>query len=586
MRRAQKAQKSQNLCIVAVVQAHMGSARVPGKALKPIAGQPLIWHVVHRLKASRLIEEVAIATTTHPLDDAIVEFAQTHGIAVVRGPQDNALARCARAAELLDADIVVRVACDAPFVDAGLVDHLVAALIEQGGDYVQFEDEVCGIEPLTRRALDKLMMDAHDDPIAREQVGGYFRLHPDFGTAARAEPYASPAPRLTIDTPDDLAFVETLRARLDARAGEAALGDLKLLLEREPAHRSQNGAGGLALIRCDGGGLFGYGRVKRMIALARTLRDREGIGALFAVHGSDDVLIPIRRAGFEAHLIGADSRSLSSLIDAQRPDLLILDCQGFTRSEVSQLSEKVELTAAIDDTSDARLAADLAYYPPLPQAEHLDWHGSACLPRIGWEWALLGPGQTTAAKRSMSPRPTLLVAMGGSDSAGLTLRMARALAPLDPVFRARFVIGPGMAEREQTARTIVELKSNFETIEGADDLATEYASADLALTAFGVMAYELASFGVPALYLCRSEDDALSASAFEYAGMGVSLGAAAKTSDEQIAKSVWALLGDAARRRDMRASGMMTIDGEGAARIAADLAGALAVRRTPKAAAL
>ncbi len=179
----------------------------------------------------------------------------------------------------------------------------------------------------------------------------------------------------------------------------------------------------------------------------------------------------------------------------------------------------------------------------------------------------------------MSPRPTLLVAMGGSDCAGLTLRMAEALAPLDPAFRARFVIGPGMAQREQTARAIVRLGSNFETIEGADGLATEYASADMALAAFGVMAYELAAFGVPALYLCRSEEDALSASAFEYAGMGVSLGPAARVPDTQIAKSVWALLGDTARRREMRAAGPMAIDGEGAARIAADLGAALAARR-------
>ena len=49
------------------------------------------------------------------------------------------------------------------------------------------------------------------------------------------------------------------------------------------------------MIRCDGGGQFGYGHVKRMIALARALRDREGIGAFFAVNGSEDALLPIRR---------------------------------------------------------------------------------------------------------------------------------------------------------------------------------------------------------------------------------------------------------------------------------------------------
>jgi spore coat polysaccharide biosynthesis protein SpsF len=395
--------------------------------------------------------------------------------------------------------------------------------------------------------------------------------------------------RLTIDTPDDLAFAEAVHARLQVKAGEASLGDLLLLLEREPALRSLNrhvrqkqlvAQGGLAMIRCDAGGEFGFGHVKRMIVLASALRDREGIGAIFAVNGSEDALVPVRRAGFEGELIGHDAAKLQSLIDERRPDFLLLDCRdGPSRTELAALSKGVEISAVIDDASERRLVTDFAYYPPVPQANRLDWIGSGCTPRIGWEWALLGLDRNSGQPKTLSPRPTLLVAMGGSDPQRLTMRAARALARLDPIFRARFVIGPGMANRESVASSIVKLRSNFETIEGADDLANEYASADFALAAFGVTAYELASFGVPALYLCLTEDHALSASAFEYAGLGISLGVAEAASDQRIAKSVWALLGDPMRRREMRAAGLMTVDGEGAARIAADLANALAARR-------
>ena len=158
----------EHLRIVAVIQARMGSTRLPGKVLKPVAGKPLLWHIIHRLKASHLIEDIAIATTTNPLDDAIVEFGAAEGVSVVRGPEDDVLARFARAAEQLDADIIVRVSSDAPFIDAGFVDHLIASMIEQDGDYVLMEDGVAcaheGVDPLTRRALDKLMMDASHDP--------------------------------------------------------------------------------------------------------------------------------------------------------------------------------------------------------------------------------------------------------------------------------------------------------------------------------------------------------------------------------------------------------------------------------------
>ncbi len=383
---------SDHLRIVAVIQARMGSTRLPGKVLKPIAGQPLLWHIVHRLERSQFIERIAIATSTNPLDDAIVEFGREHGVPVVRGAEDNVLTRFARAADLLDADVIVRVNADAPFVDAGFIDHLIAAMIEDNADYVLLEDGAVtahqGVDPMSRRGLDKLMMDAADDPVAREHVTGYFKLHPDFVRIARARPYprlAREGARLTVDTPDDLAFVETVHQRLAAKAGEASLEDLLLLLEREPDLARLNGhvqqkslgaQGGVALIRCDGGGRFGYGHVKRMVALAKALRDREGMGALFAVNGTADALAPIRSAGFEAALVDGndDETALASLIDARKPDMLICDMrEGLGREGLARLSKSVSLTAVVDDGSNRRLAADLAYYPPLPQVARLDW---------------------------------------------------------------------------------------------------------------------------------------------------------------------------------------------------------------------
>ncbi|MBV9540370.1 MAG: hypothetical protein JO167_03810, partial [Alphaproteobacteria bacterium] len=91
--------------------------------------------------------------------------------------------------------------------------------------------------------------------------------------------------------------------------------------------------------------------------------------------------------------------------------------------------------------------------------------------------------------------------------------------------------------------------------------------------------------GVPALYLCLTEDHAQSASAFEASGMGYSLGVADDVSDSEIARETLALLTNANRRREMRTAGLTTIDGNGPARIAADLAQALNARRaTTKAA--
>jgi spore coat polysaccharide biosynthesis protein SpsF len=592
------ASEREHVRVVALVQARMGSTGLPGKGLKPIAGQPLLWHVVHRLKTCRLLEDIAVATSSNAADDAIVEWCNTHGVTVVRGPENDALAAHARAAEKLDADIIVQASCDAPFIDAGLVDHLVATLIEQDGDYVVMDNETGqeGVEAFSRRALDRLMMDAAHDPAARAQVTGYFRLHPEFVRIVHAAPFGPAVKkedRLAIDSPGDVALVEAVHARLEAKAGEASLADLLLLLEREPelkalpapASPSRPTGGGtsgrLALIRCDGGGKFGYGHVKRMVALARALRDSHGIGAIFALNGSEDAARPIRRSGFDVTMLEHDFH-FENLVRENRPDLLILDGrEGPSRAQLEELKRSVAVTAVIDDGHERRLAADYAYYPPVPGALALNWNGSHALPRIGWEWALLGLNPAQVRKRAPGARPTVLVAMGGSDPHGLTLRMGKALAVLDTAYRIRFIIGTGTKDPGAVARGLVALKKNYETVEGADDLSVEYANADVAVCAFGVTAYELAACGIPAIYLGLTEDHVRSASAFADAGMGLNLGLADKVSDADIARFLQWLLNKPAARREMRKQGMALLDGQGASRIAADLATALTEARTP-----
>jgi spore coat polysaccharide biosynthesis protein SpsF len=587
--------------VVAIVQARMGSTRLPGKVLRPIAGKPLLWHVVHRLKRCRRLDAIVVATSLNPRDDAIESFCRAETIEVVRGPEDNVLARFALAAEKTQADVVVRVSSDAPLLDASFIDHLVDALIAQDGDYVQLEPgALCaheGVDPFSRRALDKLVREAADDPVAREHVSGYFKLHPEFVRIVYAAPdprLARKSARLTVDTPDDLAFIETLHDRLNAKAGEASLSDLLLLLEREPqlgainAHVRQKplqAEGGLALIRCDGGGMLGFGHVKRSLTLAQNLRDREGLGVIFALNGEEEAAATIRRAGFETIVLPRISQTTAfvSLVGAKKPDVLIADARtNLSRDMLARIRTHVHVLAVIDDASDRRLSATHAYYPPAPQIKNLSWKGAHTQVREGWEWALLGfdPARVSAAPAPRNAaRPTLVVSMGGSDPLDLTRLAARGLAKITAPFRARFIIGPGFRGAPALSREIEAMNPGFEVVQGLDDLGSEFVAADLALISFGVTAYELAAMGVPALYLAISDDHALSASSFEKAGMGAVLGLGRVLRPDDVARGIWKLLLDPDRRRDMRAAGLTTVDGRAGERIAADLAQALAETR-------
>src|SRR6202012_2843200 len=106
-------------------------------------------------------------------------------------------------------------------------------------------------------------------------------------------------------------------------------------------------------------------------------------------NGSEDAAAPIRRAGFKAVMLDAGT-DLPSLVDANKPDILLLDGrEGPSRAELEKLKRAIPVTAVIDDGHERRLAADYAYYPPVPGAVALDWAGSNTLPRIGWGWGVL-----------------------------------------------------------------------------------------------------------------------------------------------------------------------------------------------------
>src|SRR5471030_899331 len=95
--------------VVAVIQARMSSSRLPGKVLLPIAGKPLLWHIVYRLRLCRSIDTIAVATSTDPRDDAIAEFCGAEGVVCVRGSLDNVLDRYRAAAEQTGAKTLLRV---------------------------------------------------------------------------------------------------------------------------------------------------------------------------------------------------------------------------------------------------------------------------------------------------------------------------------------------------------------------------------------------------------------------------------------------------------------------------------------------
>ena len=579
--------------VVAVIQARMSSSRLPGKVLMPIAGKPLLWHLVHRLRKCRRVDQVAIATSTEASDDAIAEFCREEDVICVRGSLNNVLDRYRLAAGQTGARTLLRVTGDSPLIDPDFVDYLVAGLADTNSDFVQLEaGSLCaheGVDVFSRAALDWLTTKAADDPVAREHVTSYFKKHPGVIRTAILpdyQPLACGHTRLSVDTVDDLAFIRAVHDRLQAVAGELPLVDVLALLREEPALRQINAhvrqkpmtqQERHALICCQGGSSAGLGHVRRSLSLARALRDEQGFGVTIAVKGEDSVLQLVRDAAFEAAPWDSPS-TLLALAKSRAFRLAVVDVKdALTREDVAALNQTIPSVAVIDDISDRRLAATHAYYPPAPQVRELPWQGSQCRPHIGWDWYVLGidPRRGTAARAQGGPI-RVLVSMGGADPWNLTPVALEALSGLGQDVQADFVIGPSFADPDALARRIEKAGAHFHARRNVSDLAPLFAGADLAIIAFGVTAYELAALGVPALYLPISADHALAASALVAAGLGVLLPENAPSA--AIAAAAAGLINDDGRRQAMRAAGPKLLDGQGASRIAADLANALISR--------
>ena len=119
---------------VAIVQARMGSARLPGKVLMDIGGSAMLDRVLERTSRSTLLDEVLVATTTEAADDELSAYCRKRGWRCFRGSQFDVLDRYLKAARLAKAEVIVRVTGDCPLIDGGLVDEAIQTLLAGSAD--------------------------------------------------------------------------------------------------------------------------------------------------------------------------------------------------------------------------------------------------------------------------------------------------------------------------------------------------------------------------------------------------------------------------------------------------------------------
>lgn len=213
-----------SLAIGVVIQARIGSTRLPRKILKEIAGRPLLDHILGRLAEMRSDARVVIATSDDALDDEVEAFCKERGVDCFRGSEQDVLARYYECALERGFEHVVRLTGDNPFTDVEELDRLIALHVAGSYDFSESFSELplgVGAEIFTFTALERSYvfgLEPHQREHADEYIldnRGQFRI----GQLSVPEPKRRSSVRLTVDTSDDLA-----RARFIAEhaAGEWA----------------------------------------------------------------------------------------------------------------------------------------------------------------------------------------------------------------------------------------------------------------------------------------------------------------------------------------------------------------------------
>jgi spore coat polysaccharide biosynthesis protein SpsF len=230
--------------VLTVVQARVGSSRLPGKVLLPLAGEPLLVRMVQRVQRARLVGTVVVATTTAAADDAVAACCATHGLLCFRGHALDLLDRHYQAARHYGAEVVVKIPSDCPLIDPVVVDDVLAVYLEDPSRY----DFVSNLHPATLpdgndvevmrfAALETAWREARR-PLEREHTTPFFWENPDrfrlTNVGCEKIRDFSMSHRWTIDYPEDYAFIRAVYEALYPSNPTFGLLDILELLNQRP----------------------------------------------------------------------------------------------------------------------------------------------------------------------------------------------------------------------------------------------------------------------------------------------------------------------------------------------------------------
>lgn len=227
--------------IVATIEARMTSSRLPGKVLMNYCSKPNLQHIIERLKRSKYVDEVVVATTINKQDNPIVELCEKIGCKYFRGSEDDVLLRVLESAKSVNGDIIVEITGDCPVVDWRHIDKLIEIYFSGEHDYASnilkrtfprgFDTQVFSVKVLEE------VNEATKNPVDHEHVSLYIYTHPEKYRLINWEAEKKmnhPEFEITLDTKGDYEFIKEIYEKLYPRNPDFSAEDVVELLIKHP----------------------------------------------------------------------------------------------------------------------------------------------------------------------------------------------------------------------------------------------------------------------------------------------------------------------------------------------------------------
>lgn len=492
----------------------MSSSRLPGKALIDINGRPMIWHIFDRLKRTKTIDEIILATSSDKTDNPLAKYVKNIGYRVFRyhGDINDVVGRVLAAAKWVKADIIAGICGDCPLIDPKFVDDVVTGMIKTKADSAKLKSgQQCqheGLDVCKMSALEVQYQNA-SQPYHKEHLNIYLKENSEkfkwFEVNLRA-PFNKHMLRLSVDTISDLRFMREIYNRLWKNRKELinlnkviALykKDKKLwLINAEVKQKSKIDVSHKFIIRTDASEKIGLGHLQRMMALAKELQDKYFCGITFVARRNKQTEKTLSENNFNYFVIDSENDFYNFLKSNNATGVIIDTLFDVSIKQIRRGARKVIVIDRLDKKVNG---ADLYIIPNGHSVIPFKWKNII----FGAQYAII---RNEIKRQKRKKGKYVLICGGGADPKNITWKILKFLD--NGGFKQPFgvYLGPFNKKRSQVKRQINKLNLNTFVLGDNKSFAEALAGCHFVILGFGQSIYEAFYLQVPVLAIAQHEE--------------------------------------------------------------------------------